>query len=373
MRFTIVLCLMLAACASRGKLVMAPEGVSSGWEVPVFVATTRALDEDGTFGTRRSEEVSLARYDVSIPPVRREGAITWPGPLSSPDPLKHFLTKKAALFPDQRSFGRNIKAELAARDGVATVFIHGFNYNFAESLYRVAQFGHDLNLPGVMVEYAWPSAASPLGYVHDRDSALFARNGLEQLLDGLRDAGAREIVIVAHSMGTVVATETLRQIAIRGDRELLDRLGGVILISPDLDVDLFRSMARDIAPLPEPFVIFGSDRDRVLRLSALMTGQSERLGSLSDVSKIADLKITFLDVGEFSSWAGHFEVGDNPALIALLRRIGDVEGAFEADRAGRIGLIPGAVLTVQNATRIVLSPIGNAAAAQVNQSTSQGQ
>ena len=29
------------------------------------------------------------------------------------------------------------------------------------------------------VHYAWPSAAEPLGYVYDRDSAIFARDGLD--------------------------------------------------------------------------------------------------------------------------------------------------------------------------------------------------
>ena len=85
------------------------------------------------------------------------------------------------------------------------------------------------------------------------------------------------------------------------------------------------------------------------------------MGSLSDVTKVADLKVTFLDVGEFSSGAGHFTVGDSPALILLMDRIGEIEGAFERDRISRVGLLSGVVLTVQNATQIVLSPVAGVA------------
>jgi hypothetical protein len=103
-----------------------------------------------------------------------------------------------------------------------------------------------------------------------------------------------------------------------------------------------------------------------LGLSARLTGQRERLGSLSDVSRVADLKVTFMDVGEFASGAGHFTLGDSPALIRLIENIGQIEGAFEADRARRVGLLSGAVLTVQNATQIILHPVAQIAS-DVNQ------
>jgi MFS family permease len=137
-------------------------------------------------------------------------------------------------------------------------------------------------------------------------------------------------------------------------------IGGVILISPDIDVDVFHEEARAIGTLPQPFVIFGSDHDRFLRLSAALTGQSERLGSLSDVSRLADLKVTFFDVRAFAKGAGHFVVGESPALISLLNRITDIQGAFEADRRARLGLLPGLVLSVQNATQIILRPLTTA-------------
>jgi hypothetical protein len=40
----------------------------------------------------------------------------------------------------------------------------------------------------------------------------------------------------------------------------------------------------------------------------------------------------------------------------LLNNIGSVQAAFDNDNAGRVGLLPGLVLTAQKATQIVVSP-----------------
>lgn len=351
---------LLFACTPRGAITLDASAVSLGRVTPVFIGTTRVL-ENGQFGPDRSEEVRFARYDISIPPRRKPGEINWPTRLAKADAAKHFLTTKEVVYAEDSGFRADLAKDLRTHGGEAVIFVHGYNNNFAEGLYRVAQFAHDLDLPGSVVHYAWPSAAKPLGYVYDRDSALFARDGLEALMKEVADAGATRILLVAHSMGSGLAMEALRQAAIRSDRKVLDRLAGVILISPDIDVDLFRSQAQAMGKLPQPFLIFGSERDKMLRMSARLTGQRERLGSLKDVTEVADLQVTFLDVSQFSSGAGHFTLGDSPALIKLLDSIGQIEGAFEADRARRIGLISGAVLTVQNATQIVLTPVAEIA------------
>lgn len=359
-RLRTLLLMVLIGCTPRGTLTVMPQAAAVGEVTPVFIGTTREI-EDGGFGPDRSETLRFARYDISIPPDRSLGEINWPSRLTPPNSRKHFLTTAEQVFADDSAFRKNLRHDLALRGNEAVIFVHGYNNNFSEGLYRVAQFAHDLDLPGSVVHYAWPSAAKPLGYVYDRDSALFARDGLERLINEVAAAGAKRILLVAHSMGCNLAMEALRQTAIRGDTATLNRLAGVVLISPDIDVDVFRSQAHAMGELPQPFIIFGSDRDKMLGLSARLTGQSVRLGSLSDVTELADLKVTFLDVSEFSSGAGHFTVGDSPALIRLLDSIDQVEGAFEADRAKRVGLVSGAVLTVQNATQIVLSPVAEIA------------
>lgn len=365
-RIGVAVCLILAmGCTPRGAVTLEPAAAQVGTVEPIFIGTTREQGQDGIFGSHRSQEVRFARYDVSIPPIRTLGQINWPKRGAVANPARDFLTTDQEVYQTSPAFQTDLRRQLATTNGEAVIFVHGYNTNFAEGVYRVAQFAHDLELPGTVVLYSWPSAAEPLGYAYDRDSALFARDGLESLIHEVARAGAKRILLVAHSMGSGLTMEALRTAAIRGDARTLQVLGGVVLISPDIDVDVFREQAKAIGDLPQPFVIFGTDRDKFLRLSAALTGQEERLGSLSDVSRVADLQVAFLDVGEFVTGAGHFVMGDSPALILLMGRIADIEGAFEDDRRARVGLLPGVVLTVQNATQIVLRPLGQVAAGVV--------
>jgi esterase/lipase superfamily enzyme len=170
-------------------------------------------------------------------------------------------------------------------------------------------------------------------------------------------SGARGIVIVAHSMGAALTMEVLRQIALDDNTGVMSRISGVVLISPDLDVDVFRSQARDIGALPQPFVIFGSSKDRVLGLSAILSSEETRLGNLDDLSKIADLKVTYFDTAAYDTGAGHQNVGTNPVLLSLFDGIVGIDSAFRADERARVGLLPGIVLTVRNATGVILSPV----------------
>jgi esterase/lipase superfamily enzyme len=95
----------------------------------------------------------------------------------------------------------------------------------------------------------------------------------------------------------------------------------------------------------------------VLAVSALLTGQHARLGHVDDVGELADLDVTLVDVSAFSTGMGHFTLGDSPSLIAITGAIGDINAAFGRDPAARPGLLPGTVMTVRQATQIVLSPL----------------
>ncbi len=353
------LCLLtfVLACSPRGQITVSPDAGAVGDVGSVFIGTTRAYDDTGHFGSKRSETTFLGRYDISIPPERDLGSIKWPRRGAKPDPQVDFLTTKEVRYQTDSEFRRDIGKAMRPSGNDVVIFVHGYNNTFSEGLYRIAQLAHDLEMPGAVVHYSWPSAAEPLGYVYDRDSVLFARDGLESLIDEVTRAGAQRITLVAHSMGSHLMMEALRQISIRGDRATLNKIAGVVLISPDIDVEVFRTQAKAIGRLPQPFLIFGSGKDRVLKLAGLMTGQKERLGTLTDLTRVADLKVTLLDISSFNEGSGHFVLGDSPALIKLLGGITQVGQAFDRDRAARTDLLSSTVLTVQTATRVVLSPV----------------
>jgi esterase/lipase superfamily enzyme len=354
--------LLLMGCAARGEFTKAPAGLAGGTPETIFVGTTRADGPEG-FGFDRAEAASFLRYDVAIPADRAPGEVNWPPRTRKPDAKRDFLTLDQRNFASAEEFSAALKAAMTLRGQTdAVIYVHGFNNTMAEGVYRVAQMHHDLEVPGVAVHYAWPSRGSALGYVYDRDSVLFARSGFVDLLDQVEAAGAKNIVIVAHSMGAFLTMEALRQVALREGHGALDRVSGVVLIAPDLDLDVFRSQAKDIGDLPQPFVIFGSSRDRILGISATISGNGDRLGNMDGIAEISDLQVTYLDTAAYNTGTGHLNLGENPALLRLFGGIIGIDQAFRADARSRVGLLPGLVLTVRNATEIVLAPVGAIAA-----------
>jgi esterase/lipase superfamily enzyme len=332
----------------------------------IFLGTTRVFD-NGAFGSDRSEQTNFARYDISIPPNRGKGTIL--ATRKELDPTTTFLVRHVDQFQSPEAFRKNLSTALGrSKDGhrEATIYVHGFNNTFADGMLRITQLAEDFELPGVAVHYSWPSAGNPLGYAYDRDSILYARDGLEELIHQVKQAGADKIIIVAHSMGSMLTMETLRQMEIAAPGSVLRDIGGVILMSPDLDIELFRTQVKRIGVLPQPFGIFVSKRDRVLMLSARLSGHRNRLGNVDSVEKVKDLNVTIIDVTDFSSGVGHFTVGTSAAVIDIFTNAGALNEAFKGDRAGRTGLISGTVLTVQNATSIILSPVTALAKAAKN-------
>jgi esterase/lipase superfamily enzyme len=349
--------LLLIACAPRGSFTDVPADRQTSTEESIFVGTTRASDTE-EFGFGRADALSFMRFDISIPENREPGELSWPPRNRQPDPDRDFLTANQFAFTTPQAFRTAMAKEVREQNQTsAVIYVHGFNVNMAEGVYRFVQMHHDLQVPAIAVHYSWPSRGSALGYIHDRDSALFARRGLEELLDEVAATGVTEITIISHSLGASLTMETLRQIALERNTRVMNQIRGVVLIQPDIDVDVFRSQARDIGKLPQPFVIFGSSADRVLNISARVSGASERLGNLSDISKIADLEVTYVDTKNFAAGSGHMNLATSPALISLIGGIEDMERAFSADESARVGLLPGIVLSVRNATEIVLAPV----------------
>jgi esterase/lipase superfamily enzyme len=330
---------VLSGCAPRGTITVAPEAAGTGEVVDILVATTRGATDGATIATRaRSDTVRWAEVAVAIPPERTLGTVTFPaGP--EPDPRTDFLTVSTRQFPDQRAFLNTVNARLAERprgSREVALFVHGFNSNFAEGVYRHAQMTHDFRSSAVPVSYAWPSAGSVSAYGFDRESALFARDGLEVTLDVLSRSNAERIILVGHSMGTIVVMEALRQMHIRGSEATLAKVQAVVLIAPDIDPDLFRADARVLEGRDLPIYVSVSGRDRALRASAFLRGQSGRLGSLQDPEFLSQLQgVTFVDLSNMQGAndpLNHFKVATSPAMIDFIGGLDTYGAAMFRDR-----------------------------------------
>jgi esterase/lipase superfamily enzyme len=287
----------------------------------IFVATTRARAENvaQVFDGRRSPDLSLARIKVTVPAVHETGNVERPkGRVANP--AKYFTASDLVAYPDEAAFVTALRADLARRGGRALVFIHGYNNLFDDAVYRTAQIVHDSGYDGTPVLFSWASGGRTVDYVYDRDSANAARDQLEDALRLLVKAGAKRIDIIAHSMGNLLTVETLRQMAIAGDRDLGGRLGDVVLASPDIDIDVFKAQMQRYGKPKQPFILMLSRDDRALDVSRIIGGDRPRLGGYENTKEIAELGLVVIDLTEVSAGdsLNHAKFADNPLMVKLI-------------------------------------------------------
>ncbi len=275
-------------CSSRmGVLVPIAETGTEGTSiVPVLVATKRSrstTDAGEMFDSRRADEMSYASIKVSIPPdaTRKAGEVQWPTSLPG-DPRQSFVTISAD-FIDKQAFLSSLSAasQRNAR-GKVLVFIHGFNNRFDQAVYRFAQIMHDSRAPAIPVLFSWPSRGiAALGaYQEDLASANDSREAIERLLDTIGgNANVREVTVLCHSMGCLPTLEALHAKAQRAGK-IGSKIRNVLLVAPDVDINLFRAQMREMGSARPRFALFVAQDDRALMLSSSISGGTTRLGQV---------------------------------------------------------------------------------------------
>jgi len=141
--------------------------------------------------------------------------------------------------------------------------------------------------------------------------------------------------------------ESVRQLRLNGRASILGKLQ-IILASPDIDVDVFRSQIADIGELSTPITLLVSKSDRALAVSSLLAMRRERVGKVdvrdpvikeaakSDRLRVVDISslqsVDGLGHDRFSSFARF--AGTLAEREAKDRKILGNVGAFVFDTAG---------------------------------------
>lgn len=276
----------LQACSTRpGSELLTPIARAPSYtaKVRVLVATTREFgspEDPQAFTSARASSLNYAAVTVSIPKHHTPGQVEYPDQLPA-DPSRHFVTTARDRL-DSGQFLGEVRQEMRGRSGgtgQVLVFVHGYNTRYEEAVYWLAQFVHDSGYKGTAVLFTWPSLGKARGYLADREASTYSRDYLEQALlqlAGLKEV--KEIDLLAHSMGNWLAVETLRQAKLKGNGQFNGKLGEVILASPDLDVNVFRTQLDVIGPLRRPMTVVVSSDDAALGLSTKLAGGVYRAG-----------------------------------------------------------------------------------------------
>jgi esterase/lipase superfamily enzyme len=309
--FIVLVAIALPNCASRpGPEVLTPIAAPPGVKaLQIYVATTRerANPSENVFTANRAKALNFAKFSVSVPPNHKPGNIEMPA--DPPDSQSSFAIVNQAVMSDA-DFRNAVAPSVRRKKHKVFVFVHGFNNNFQESLFRLAQLQADAKIDGIPVLFSWPSQGQVIAYEADKEAAISSRDQLMALLTMLTSSPAvGDILVMAHSMGAMLTTDALRQLRIEGKSQVIARLGRVVLAAPDIDARTFRAQVQTIGPLKPPLLVLVSKDDGALRFSSMLSGAVPRAGALdidNPVVQEAALKaqVQVVDISRLASHDG---------------------------------------------------------------------
>lgn len=333
------LTMLLAGCASVSVPDVSDTVASVGnvfasappeapYMVPIFVASTRN-DENGAANEMSRDGTHYSLQMISVPPHHKVGEIEQPA-FGAPNPSQHFVLASRRDL-NEAVFRNELATHISGRIGSnrdVLLYVHGFNTSYDEARFRLAQIVEDGRFGGVPLLFTWPSSDNLLGYEAARESATASRDGLANVLRDLSELpDIGRIHILAHSLGTWLTMEALRERAIAGSPDLNGKLGNVMLAAPDIDLSVFREQLKRLNPTHISVLV--SAKDRALSLSSWLAGDRPRLGALdphkpADRTALRRLGVKVYDLSpESVGLIGHGTYADAPVVVrAIGRQIG---------------------------------------------------
>jgi esterase/lipase superfamily enzyme len=311
--------LALGGCANLGATGARYDAASLSAEPTVVVATTRKPVNGGRtkpwFGPERATRMTVARAKLVAPDESR------------------FSLAAAGLGDWRLDAVEPVSGEVSdlltqGGGGDVLVYVHGFKQTFETAALDAAHLADGIKFRGQTMVFSWPSKAGLFDYAYDRDSAMWSRDGFERVLQSvITTPGVGRVHIVAHSMGTMLTLESLRQLYARNGDAVTDKIGAVVFASPDIDMDVFSSAVVRIGPLGRKITVVAATNDRALALSGRLAGGMTRVGA-AEKAAIEQLGVRVIDASE-AGWGiiNHDLFLSNAEVRRVIRRSIDTSAA----------------------------------------------
>jgi esterase/lipase superfamily enzyme len=283
--FALPFVLVLAGCASLTSGIAPFDAAELSHNPTLIVATTRkpinGVRARPWFGTERAS-MSFARAKL-VPPDDGRFSLSSIGlgdwGLEAVEPVAR-LGDLLPRGPEPRD---------------VLLYVHGFNTTFETAALDAARLSDGIRFHGETMVFSWPSKAKLFDYGYDRESAMWSRDELERVLSLLMASpSVGRIHVIAHSVGTMLSMESLRQIYARHGNAVTDKIGAVIFASPDIDMDVFTSSVERIPPLAPKITVITSTNDRALAVAGWLAGGTTRVGA-AEKSQLEKLGLRVID------------------------------------------------------------------------------
>lgn len=204
------------------------------------------------------------------------------------------------------------------------VYVHGYNTTFEAAALDAARLSDGIKFRGETMVFTWPSRGKLLDYVYDRESAMWSRDSLERVLASLMASpSVGTIHIIAHSVGTMLTLEALRQLYARGGPSAAGRIGAIVFAAPDIDMDVFASSVERLGDLVPKITVIAATNDRALSVSRWLAGGMTRVGS-AEKAQLERLGLRVIDASH-EGWGiiNHDLFLSNSDIRKVIRRAVD--------------------------------------------------
>jgi esterase/lipase superfamily enzyme len=279
--------LALGACADAGATGARFDSSSLVDDPTLLVATTRKPVNGGRakpwFGSERASSMTIARAKL-VPPndgrlsLASVGLDDW-----RIDTVEPVSAQVSDLLMQTGGGGELL------------IYVHGIRQTFETSALDAAHLSDGIRFRGRTMLFSWPSKTGLLDYAYDRDSAMWSRDDFQRVLHSIvATPGAGRFHIVAHSMGTMLALESLRQLHAQDGDGVAERIGAVVFAAPDIDMDVFTAAINHIGPLTRNITVIAATNDRALALSGQIAGGMTRVGA-AEKATIERLGVRVID------------------------------------------------------------------------------
>ncbi len=307
----LLLSALCVGCVSSGDSfrVASSDTSSISLDPSATVFTTRNLVKGRTtsFGTERARRPVVAQIQYKSPYDGGSFSLASVG-------LGDWSMKSITVLPNGLSWARD-----GGRRNVL-IYVHGFNQNFETTALDAARLSDGIKFRGDTILFSWPSKAGLLDYIYDRESAMWSRDAFESMLDELISHPAvGNIHIVAHSMGTTLSVESLRQLYTRRGEQGTRKIGAVVLASPDIDMDVFASSVTRLGNLRDKITVVMATNDRALGILQRLGGGVTRVGS-AEKPQLEAMGLRVIDASQFGSGGVNHDLFLSNAQVRRLVR-----------------------------------------------------
>lgn len=294
---------------------------AGGVSVDVYYATDRNLVRSGeqvSYGKERAA-LTYGVVQVSVPPNHRVGELERPAWYKlefSVDPDKHVALRKV-LALQKAAFYERVNQSLAG-DLRSFIFVHGYNVSFEDAALRTAQLAVDLDAAATPLFYSWPSQGGLAKYPIDSQNAEWTEAHLRQFLEEFADqTTSKDIVVIAHSMGSRPTTRAMASLLARRP-DLLPKFTDIVLAAPDIDADVFfNDLVPAYASAGKRITLYASSNDSALKASREFNG-AVRAGDSTPFPRTAN-GVEAIDVSDLDTdFLGHGYVAASPPMLSDL-------------------------------------------------------